>query len=317
MTTVPRVSVIMANFNGTLYLRGALRSLLSQTMNSWELLFVDDASTDDSVAMAREVTNGDPRVKVIEQHENRGPAVARNQALDMAQGEWVAVFDSDDLMAPRRLELLLNRANTDQAAIVADNQLWFSESAPKPRPYLKNSLGNTPHWIELADLIKSSCLYSRKPDLGYLKPMIRMELITRFKARYDERLRIGEDYYFLASMLANGQRLRTEPTALYLYRKHESSISHRMGAAHIHALMEADERFGKRVVLSHREKRSLGRRRRSLETLLAYDRVIHAIKQGKPARGAGLAMRNPQIWPLLTRPIAARLRRVGQVLGSY
>ena len=316
MSTSPRVSVIMANFNGARYLGGAIRSLMKQTMSSWELILADDASTDDSVATAHEVANGDPRVKVIALRENRGPGAARNEALDVAQGEWIAIFDSDDLIAPRRLELLLQRAARDRAAIVADNLLLFSETAPKPRPHLKSGLGDAPHWIGLADLIESNCLYSRTPDLGYLKPMIKTELIARSNLRYNDELRIGEDYYFLASLLANGQRLRIEPTALYLYRKHEGSISHRMTAAHIRALMDADDRFRKRTALDHREKRSLDRRRHSLEALLAYDGVIHALKQGRPARGAGLAMRNPRIWPLLTRPITARLKRVGQALGA-
>jgi succinoglycan biosynthesis protein ExoO len=315
MTMSPRVSVIMANFNGTPYLGAAMRSLMKQTMSSWELVFVDDASTDHSVAAAHEVANGDPRVKIITQPSNWGPAAARNRALESARGEWIAVFDSDDLMAPRRLERLLSRAASDTAAVVADNLLIFSETAPKPRPYLMDELGDIPHWISLSDLIDSNCLYSRTPDLGYLKPMVRTELIAQSRLRYDERLRIGEDYHFLASLLANGQRLRLEPAAFYLYRKHESSISHRMSAADIRALMEADERFRNRM-LTYREKLSLDRRRQSLEALLAYDGVIRAIKQGRPARGAGLAMRNPRIWPLLTRPIAARLKRVGQAFGT-
>jgi len=316
MSVPPRVSVIMANFNGVRYLGGAIRSLMNQTMSCWELLVVDDASTDGSVTLARDVANGDRRVRIIPLAENRGPGAARNQALNFVQGEWVAIFDSDDLMDPRRLELLLERAARDRAAIVADNLLLFSETAPKPRPYLRSGPSNAPRWIGLADLIESNCLYSRTPDLGYLKPMIQTELIARTGLRYDERLRIGEDYYFLASLLANGQRLRVEPMALYLYRKHEGSISHRMDAAHIRALMDADERFCQRVALNHRERRSLERRRQSLETLLAYDGVVRAIKQGSPARGAGLAMRNPRIWPLLTRPITARLKRVRQALGT-
>jgi succinoglycan biosynthesis protein ExoO len=305
----------MANFNGARYLGGAIRSLMGQTTSSWELIFVDDASTDGSVALARDVTNGDRRVTILPLDENRGPGAARNQALNLVQGEWVAVLDSDDLMDPRRLELLLDRAARDRAVIVADNLLLFSETAPKPRPYLRSGPSDAPRWIGLSDLIESNCLYSRTPDLGYLKPMIKTTLIANMSLRYDERLRIGEDYYFLASLLANGQRLRVEPTALYLYRKHEGSISHRMDAAHIRALMDADERFRQHVVLNHQERRSLERRRQSLETLLVYDGVIRAIKQGSPARGAGLAMRNPRIWPLLTRPITARLKRVRHALG--
>jgi succinoglycan biosynthesis protein ExoO len=312
----PRVSVIMANHNGRRYLASAIRSLVKQTMTAWELLFVDDASTDDSVALAHETANGDPRIKITPLHDNRGPGAARNQALNVARGEWVAIFDSDDLMDPRRLGTLLARAEGDRAAIVADNLLLFSEAMSTPRLYLKNGRGETPSWIGLADLIKSNCLYSRMPDLGYLKPMIRTELLVKTGLRYDERLRIGEDYYFLASLLVKGRKLRIEPSALYLYRKHEGSISHRMDAAHIHALLDADERFKTSVTLTRRERRCIDRRRRSLEALLVYDGVVRAIKQGRAASGARLAVRNPLIWPLLTRPIAARLKRVRQAFGA-
>ena len=316
MSPSPLVSMIMANFNGSRFLRDAIRSLKQQTISGWELIFVDDASHDDGVAMASEEARGDPRVTIVALTENRGPGAARNRALELAQGEWIAILDSDDLMAPDRLERLVDRAARDRAAIVADNLLWFTDAASKARPYLKGGAYDAPHWIGLAELIESNCLYARTPDLGYLKPMVKRDLIAQSNVRYDERLRIGEDYYFLASLLASGERLRFEPTAMYLYRKHKGSISHRMESCDIRALMEADERFRMRVPLGPRERQSLNRRRQSLETLLAYDRVIHAIKHGRPARGAGLAMRNPRIWPLLARPIAARLKRVGEAIGA-
>jgi len=112
-------------------------------------------------------------------------------ALEIARGAWIAIFDSDDLMLPDRLERLLYRARTDGAAIVADNLLLFSETSPTPRPFLRNRLSRAPHWIGLAEFIDSTRLYSRMPDLGYLKPVIRLDEIRRLEARYDERLRIG------------------------------------------------------------------------------------------------------------------------------
>jgi succinoglycan biosynthesis protein ExoO len=314
--TAPLVSVAMANHNGAEFLGPAIRSLKRQTVTSWELIIADDASSDDSIAEAKKAANGDPRITIIGIREKGGPGAARNRALDAARGDWIAVFDSDDLMAPLRLEILLARARADRAALVADNLLVFSEHSPKPRPYLKSRLGRSPRWMDLYELIESSCLYSRMPDLGFLKPMIRAELISERRARYDERLRIGEDFFFLASLLANGQRLRLEPSATYLYRKHEGSLSYRMNAADICALIAADDAFAKRCRLDHRETQALSRRRRTLDALLVYDTVIHAIKQGRPARGAGLAVRHPRIWPLLTRPLAARLKRVGQALGA-
>jgi succinoglycan biosynthesis protein ExoO len=101
MTATPDVSVIMANYNGARYLRPALHSLMRQTLTSWELILVDDASSDDSVAVVEQTANGDPRVHIIEQTANSGPAAARNRALEAASGQWIAVFDSDDLMVPQ------------------------------------------------------------------------------------------------------------------------------------------------------------------------------------------------------------------------
>jgi succinoglycan biosynthesis protein ExoO len=316
MNETPLVSVIMANFNGAQFLGASMQSLIQQTVTSWELILIDDASTDGSVAVAHQSANGDPRVKIVRKRHNGGPAAARNHALDIARGHWIAVFDSDDLMAPRRLECLLARAEEDRATIVADNLMLFSEQSSQPRLHLKNGLERAAHWIGLSDLIESNCLYSRIPDLGYLKPMIQSEFIAKSRARYDEQLRLGEDYYFLASLLAQGQRLRLEPSALYLYRKHDNSVSHRMSAENILALLDADQRFLNRALLTHAERQSLERRRRSLHALLVYDRVIHAIKQGNPGRGAGLAIRHPRVWPLLTRPLTARLKRVRQALGT-
>jgi len=316
MTATPDVSVIMANYNGARYLRPALQSLLRQTLTSWELILVDDASSDESVAVAEQTANGDPRVHIFRQTANSGPAAARNRALDAARGQWIAVFDSDDLMVPQRLQLLLQRARNDEATIVADNLMLFSDSDPdsKPRRYLKNRLGRSPHWVSLAEFINSNWLYARTPDLGYLKPMIRTDVVRRLNARYDEHLRIGEDYNFLARILAHGHQIRLEPSAMYLYRKHSNSISHRMSAADIHALLDADRRFDRQAGLTHEERTALARRRHSLESLLIYDGVISAIKDGAPGRGATMALSEPRIWPLLTRPVASRLKRLGQTL---
>jgi hypothetical protein len=96
--------------------------------------------------------------------------------------------------------------------------------------------------VSLAEFIDSNRLYSLS-YLGYLKPMIRTDVVRRLNARYDEHLRIGEDYNFLARIMAHGHQIRLEPSAMYFYRKHATSISHRMSAADIHALLDADQRF--------------------------------------------------------------------------
>jgi succinoglycan biosynthesis protein ExoO len=308
MSVAPDVSLIMANYNGARHLTAAIQSAIGQTLSSWELLLVDDASTDDSIGKAERAAAGDPRIKIIAQKKNRGPAAARNRALDIACGQWIAVFDSDDLMLPQRLELLLRRARTDGAAIVADNLLLFSAIAA-PRSFLTNRLSREPSWIGLADFIESNCLYSRIPDLGYLKPMIRSDIARSL--RYDEELHIGEDYNFLARLMAQGHRLRLEPSSLYLYRKHANSISHRLSAKDITALLAAEKRFSQQGgALAPPVLKALQHRRRSLDALLSYDAAIMAIKRGDLVGAIAHAWSNPLIWPLLTRPITARVKRL-------
>lgn len=310
MSARPDVSIIMANYNGARYLSAAIGSILRQTLPSWGLIIVDDASTDDSLNIARQAAAGDPRIRIVAQGKNRGPGAARNRALDLVNGQWIAIVDSDDVMLPQRLALLLARARADEADIVADNLLLFSEQS-RPRSFLPPPFSRQARWVGLGEFIASNCLYARTPPLGYLKPVIRTDIVRDLGLRYDESLRIGEDYNFLARLMLRGHRLRIEPAGLYLYRKHESSVSHRLRAADITGLMAADRRFAQEAEPVLPALRGvLERRRRSLASLLAYDEVITALKHRDIGTAARRAAFRPHIWPMLTMPVSARLKRL-------
>lgn len=311
MTFKPEVSVIMANYNGGHYLGAAIKSLQMQSLKRWELILVDDASNDESLERAEGFAREDKRIRIVTQGANRGPAAARNEALAIARGRWISIFDSDDIMRPLRLETLRNRAIEDDAAIVVDDLLIFSDADRMPRPFLPRKFCARPRWIGLAQYVDSNRLYSRVPDLGYLKPFIETDLLRRTGIQYDERLRIGEDYEIMARLLAAGPRLRLEPTANYLYRKHPASISHRMNSAHIAALLEADDRLVQSLGKIRPDvARAFTRRKSSLNAMLAYDRVVLSIKTGRYAKAATLIAQAPRIWPLLGRPVRARLERM-------
>jgi succinoglycan biosynthesis protein ExoO len=310
MNDKPAISILMANYNGAAFLPAAIESLQKQTLTNWELIVVDDVSKDDSVAIANAFAAADPRVKAFVQERNGGPGAARNRALAEACGVWVAVFDSDDLMTPDRLQTLLDRAERDQAAIVADNQCVFYDGRNDTHLYLSGSYATEPHWVDLAQFIDSNRLYSKVPNLGLLKPLMRREAIVAAGLRYDERLRIGEDYDFMARLLGSGHRIRTEPKALYWYRKHPNSISHRIKAAEIEALMLADERLAADLTLDASAQKALARRRKSLCSMLSYDNVVNLIKGASYGRAAAIAIANPHMWPLLTQPIKARWDRL-------
>ena len=312
MNERPDIAIVMANYNGARFIAAAIESVIRQTLASWELIVVDDASSDDSVAIAEQFAAGDPRIKVVTQRVNRGPAAARNRALELVSAPWVAIVDSDDLIPPQRLQYLLQRARAAGAAIIADSLLEFS-ARERPRPFLPARLSEEASWISLDTFIGSNCLYARTPPLGYLKPMIRMDAIRDLGLRYDETLRIGEDYYFLVRLMAHGYRFLLEPASFYFYRKHDKSISHRLHARDIIALINAEENFaGHATRFPPPVQAVLKRRQRSLHSLLAYDEVIAAIKRGALAAAACRIARHPHIWPMLIQPITARLRRLGR-----
>lgn len=312
MSDRPDIAVIMANYNGARFIAAAIESVLHQTLKSWELIVVDDASTDDSVAMAEQAAVGDPRIKIVAQKVNRGPAAARNRALELVTARWIAIVDSDDLIPPQRLQCLLRRAHITGAAIIADSLLEFSSKA-RPRAFLPTWLSKETTWISLDAFIGSNCLYSRTPPLGYLKPMIRMDIIRELGLRYDESLRIGEDYYFLIRVMAHGYRLLLEPGSFYFYRKHDNSVSYRLRESDIIALIAAEHRFSERdIPFPPLVQAALNRRRRTLQSLQAYDDVITAIKSGDLSTAVQCTARHPHIWPMLIRPITARLRRLAQ-----
>ena len=112
------VSIITPNYNCSRFIAQTIESVLSQTYTDWEMLVVDDCSTDDSYDIALEYASKDNRIKVIRNDKNSGAAVSRNKAIEIAQGEFIAFLDSDDLWSPIKLE--------KQIAFMRENHCDFS-----------------------------------------------------------------------------------------------------------------------------------------------------------------------------------------------
>lgn len=99
-----KVSIIMPNYNCEKFIGETIDSVLAQTYGNWELLIVDDCSTDDSVKIINGYCEKDERVKLFVNEKNSGAAASRNWALREATGKWIAFLDSDDLWLPEKLE---------------------------------------------------------------------------------------------------------------------------------------------------------------------------------------------------------------------
>lgn len=98
------VSIIMPSYNCGNYVEETIRSVQAQSYKNWEILFVDDRSTDDTMSRIMALKGSDDRIKVFQNTQNSGAAVSRNIALRNAQGRWIAFLDSDDLWEPTKLE---------------------------------------------------------------------------------------------------------------------------------------------------------------------------------------------------------------------
>src|SRR5436189_6421222 len=98
---MPRVSVIMAAYNAQQYITEALRSVVAQTYDDWEVVVCDDGSTDDTFELASAF---DARVRIVQHAKNAGLAAARNSAVRHSQGELLALLDADDYWLPSYLE---------------------------------------------------------------------------------------------------------------------------------------------------------------------------------------------------------------------
>ena len=101
------VSVIIICLNGEKFLNEAIESVLAQSYKDWELLIVDDGSTDKSTEITRQYTHQYPKkIRYLEHanHQNRGMSASRNLGIRHAQGQWIAFLDADDIWLPEKLE---------------------------------------------------------------------------------------------------------------------------------------------------------------------------------------------------------------------
>ena len=103
----PAVSIVMPSYNAARFILSSIQSVVAQTFKDWELLVVDDASTDETVELVRREYASDTRVKVIALVKNSGAAVARNTAIAAAEGRFIAFLDCDDLWLPEKLSVQL------------------------------------------------------------------------------------------------------------------------------------------------------------------------------------------------------------------
>jgi glycosyltransferase involved in cell wall biosynthesis len=212
--TLPAVSVVMPCYNAAATLPATLDSLLAQTLAEWELIAVDDGSTDATAEVIRGYQ--DARMVFLRQ-ENRGPAAARNRGIAAARCDLVALLDADDLALPHRLETQRAALLADPAlALVAHGFEWVDEAGRLlPWPYHA---------------------WRRHPDLNDLRgwlfdcPVVPSAVMLRKDAwrrvgGFDERLIGPEDWDFWLRLALAGERMAWGEGVVCHYRRAAQSLS--------------------------------------------------------------------------------------------
>ena len=231
MEKSPLVSVIVPVYNAEEYLRQCVESVLAQTYSHWELILVDDGSTDSSGSICQKAERITSKIKAL-YINNSGVSAARNKGLSMMRGKYVAFLDADDFLHPEFLETAVAKALATDADIVNLGIRRFKEESPalfldiKPIPDSVKRLGNITHTGRKACL---NTLYQKRN----FEPSPCGKL---FKAPLwdGERFRQGvryEDLDKIPLIMLKASVVAHFPWPLYYYRQHTSSYLHTFSLA--------------------------------------------------------------------------------------
>ncbi|WP_166373166.1 glycosyltransferase family 2 protein [Psychromonas sp. SA13A] len=204
------VSIIMPSFNCEEFISETILSVISQTYKNWELIIVDDCSTDNSVNIINHFNKYDKRIHLILNDKNKGAAISRNKAIEYASGKYIAFLDSDDLWNADKLQ--------KQISYMSANDLVFSYSAYETIDEQGMSLNRTIVPREKLDYLAML----KENQIGCLTAIYDQEILNK---HYMPLIRKRQDYGLWLSILKTTPYAYRAPGILAKYRIRENSIS--------------------------------------------------------------------------------------------
>ncbi|MFD2044483.1 glycosyltransferase family 2 protein [Ornithinibacillus salinisoli] len=206
----PLISVITPAYNAEKFIAKTIESVLDQTYTNWEMVIVDDRSTDNTVQIIQEYQKNDERIKLYILPENSGSAVARNTAMKNAQGQYIAFLDSDDLWYPEKLEKQLKFMQEKNIAFSFTKYRRMDEDGT-----LRNAISKAPKSVSYHELLRH-CV------IGCLTVMIDRDKVGRLDMI---NIRTRQDYAYWLEITKRGFSAYGLPEVLSKYRTVENSIS--------------------------------------------------------------------------------------------
>lgn len=226
-----KLSVIVPIYNSANVMEGTIRSLLAQPIEQWELILVDDGSTDGSGAICDTFAAADSRIRVLHQ-ENKGVAAARNTGLAAARGKYIGFADSDDSIKPQMFQKLLDCAEHNQSDMVmggyekvyAANQrdtvhIPF-ENVLTDVQSIKNVAWSMAFWNGYLEGKQLPAVY------GSVWPnLYRAEFLRKYLICFPEGVRIGEDLLFNLDVIYHAENISVVDEPLYEYNVANTSAT--------------------------------------------------------------------------------------------
>ncbi|MBZ9676462.1 glycosyltransferase family 2 protein [Mesorhizobium sp. ES1-1] len=237
--TSPEVCVIIAARNAAPTIATAIASALREP-EVVEIVVVDDASTDETAAVARSADDGSGRLIVMRFDNNRGPSVARNAAIAGSRSPFISILDADDFFLEGRFRNLFAASDWDFAAdnimLIRDGTTEDATKIVAPR------FAADPEFLDFDRFVEGNISRRRvqRGELGFLKPVISREFLDRHGLRYDESLRLGEDYELYARAVACGARFKIIRSCGYGAIVRADSLSGRHKTQDLKRLADAD-----------------------------------------------------------------------------
>ncbi|MFD4122729.1 glycosyltransferase family 2 protein [Alcaligenes faecalis] len=202
------ISIIMPAFNAAGTLPESLNSVCEQDYPYWELLVIDDGSSDNTVELVAKFSQADPRIKLLRQPRNQGVAAARNAGIAAAQGQYIAFLDSDDLWLPQKLSQQL-KAMKENQALVSMTAYYRFQKSPKWQ-----GITAPPQWVDYPKLLKGNAI-------GNLTGMYDCRAVGKV---YQKTVR-HEDYLMWLEVVRKAGRAYGLQEVLAAYRVSPTSLS--------------------------------------------------------------------------------------------
>ncbi|WP_343338768.1 Undecaprenyl-phosphate 4-deoxy-4-formamido-L-arabinose transferase [Terrisporobacter petrolearius] len=206
------VTVFMPVYNTEKYLRQSIESILNQTYKNFELLIIDDGSTDSSVDIIK--SYNDDRIILVKNEKNKGLPYTRNKGLDLAKGEYIALMDSDDISKNNRLAIQVKFLEKHKEIQVVGSR---QETLIEGKIYKPSNARK-----EYIDVNKKLMFYSCVPNPTI---MFRKDFFYKNKIRYRKECFVAQDYAFFVDCVAKGGNIAILSEPVLIYRSGHDNIT--------------------------------------------------------------------------------------------